>query len=498
MKKIFLSLVTLIVATGLAAQPLVYTPTLKSPLNAADKQMPNVTVSWNAIAGSLSLQYQVQIDTTASFNSPLKIDATQTLLTGYQTSQLLFGTTYYWRVRAIDGDTSYWSEVWNFKVFSQVELSMPSNNATDQEANVELKWKTTINNVTITGVTQFDYQIDTSLSFSSPLLNSGTVASTVFSYKNVELYFGQVYYWRVRAKHALSTSDWTNPNAFTTLDDVTLQTPANNSSNQSLNANMKWKIVGSAISYRYQISPDADFTNVVFDAQTDTNIVQAQMLQFGIKYYWRVRARNLLDTTSWGDANNFTTINTVLLKGPAQNEQNVTTLPTMTWTGQTGIEGYQLQIASDNSFSNPYINSFPASDVTSYQVLKTLASQTTYYWRMRAFSNGGILADTTDWSAVWSFKTGFGTGIDDPSNLAFSLYPNPTTGKTFIRMNLTEAATAQVAIMDLLGKTVLQTVIELKSGYNAQEISTGDLRKGIYMLRLTIDGRTVNQKLIVE
>ncbi|MCK7539621.1 MAG: fibronectin type III domain-containing protein [Marinilabiliales bacterium] len=116
MKKILLSLVTLLVATGLAAQPLVYTPTLKSPENAAEGQMPDVTVSWFAISGSLNLKYQLQIDTTMNFNSTQKVDVVQTLITGFKTDELLFGTTYYWRVRAIDGDTSYWSEVWNFTV----------------------------------------------------------------------------------------------------------------------------------------------------------------------------------------------------------------------------------------------------------------------------------------------------------------------------------------------------------------------------------------------
>jgi hypothetical protein len=498
MKKILLSLLTFIIVTGLAAQPMVYTPALKSPENLADKQMPDVTVSWYAIAGSLNLKYQLQIDTTANFNSPLKISVVQTLITGYQTNKLLFGTTYYWRVRAIDGDTSYWSEIWNFKVFSQMELTKPADGAENQEANAELGWKSTINNVTITGVSQFDYQIDTSQNFDSPLFQGGTVASNVFTHKNTSLRFGTVYYWRVRAKHTNSTSDWTTPFSFTVLDKLTLQLPANNAVNQMLDLNLKWKIVGGAVSYGYQIASDEAFTNLVFEAETDTNIVKASFLQFGIKYYWRVRARHMTDTTGWGTPNNFTTINTVILKSPADLEQGVVTQPAMQWTSQTGNVGFQLQIGTDNGFATPFINVLPDAGTTSYQVLKTLASQTTYYWRMRSFSNGGVLADTTAWSTIWSFKTGFGTGIDDPSGNAFSIYPNPAGIMTYLRVNLTESATVSFAVVDLVGKTVLQSVFDLKAGNNVQEVSLGDLKKGIYIVRLTLNGRTLNQKLIKE
>ena len=498
MKKILLSLVTLLVAAGLSAQPLVYTPTLKSPVNAADKQMPDVTVSWYAIAGSLNLKYQLQIDTTMAFNSTQKISVVQNLITGYKTNELLFGTKYYWRVRAIDGDTSYWSEVWNFTVFPTVELNQPSNNATDKDANTDIVWKSTINNVTMTGVTQFDWQLDTALTFDSPLFEEGSTPATVFSHKTQELRFGTVYYWRARVKHAKSTSAWADPFSFTTLDKVTLQTPANNAVNQSLDVNMKWKLVGGALAYTYQIATDDAFTNLVVENSTDTNVVKASMLQFGVKYYWRARARHLTDTTGWSTPSNFTTINTVILKSPANSEQNVITLPGMQWTAQTGIAGFQLQIATDNGFANPYVNAFPDPDKTIYQVTKVLASQTNYFWRMRAFSDGGILADTTDWSETWSFKTGFGTGIDDPSGYSFSVYPNPASNSTFVRVNLPEGVHATFVIVDLLGKQVLQQEFDLRAGHNLQEINLADLRKGIYITRLTMNGKTLNQKLIVE
>lgn len=498
MKKIFLSLVTLILATGLSAQPLVYTPALKSPVNAAIKQMPNVTVSWYAIAGTLNLQYQVQIDTSANFDSPLKIDHVQSLLTGYTTDKLLFGTQYFWRVRAIDGDTSAWSEIWNYTVFSTVELNTPPDGVAGKDPNTNLVWKNTVNNVTITGVEEFDYQLDTTTDFNSPALEAGTVASTVFTYSATDLRFGTTYYWRVRAKHANSICDWTTPFSFSVLDEVTLKSPANNASDQNLDCILKWDIVVGALTYIYQISVDADFTSLLVETETDSNAVYSSMLRFGTDYYWRVCARHLTDTSGWSTSRKFTTIDEVALVSPANNATGISTLPLMSWEEITGIAGYQLQISADNSFATPYIDFSPDYDATSYQVIKALAAQTKYYWRMRAMSNGGVLADTSQWSTVRSFTTGFGIGIDDPQAAGFSLSPNPASGSTSVRATLPEDATVQFELIDLLGKTVRSGIFQMKAGYNVQDIRLDGLKSSIYVARLTVNGKTLYQKLIVE
>jgi len=230
MKRSLLSILFLVIVSVLIAQERVYTPTLKSPENNGINQMPNVTISWYAITGSLNLMYQVQLDTTMLFNSPLKVDTTQLLLTGYTAHELLFGQVYYWRVRAIDGETSGWSETWNFTVFNTVELSKPDANAVDQDPNVSIVWLGTItpNKKPITGITHYDYQIDTDTNFNSPNLIAGTTGITVLKVPTINLYFGQKYYWRVRAGHHLGNSSYCPYRMFTVIDKFTLQTPANN------------------------------------------------------------------------------------------------------------------------------------------------------------------------------------------------------------------------------------------------------------------------------
>lgn len=490
-------------AIGLMAQTDVYTPTLKFPADGATNMIPNLIVSWNAIAGSTNLQYQVQIDTTLNFNSPLLVDTTQVLLTGYRTHELFFGQRYFWRVRAIDeGQTSYWSTVWNFVIFTDVTLSKPANNQTDQHPNVNIEWKNTVNqngtNVVITGIRFWDYQYDSVSTFDSPALKEGTTSYAVLKTSTSNLNFGKTYYYRVRARHNLSTSPWCSPWNFEVVDKLTLQSPNDNATNQMIDVLIKWKNVTGILGYEYQLALDVNFTNIIIQNIVDTNLVRCSLLQFGEKVYWRVRARQIHDTSSWSNARNFTVINTVVLKSPADASLNNELKPKLSWNTQSGISGFQLQVDSLNNFTNPFVDTKAEAKDVSYTLSKSLAMQTTYYWRMRVFSDGGEMADTSDWSAPWSFVTIGPQGIDEPGLAWFSVYPNPASEKLTIKVDVSESKTIQVAIVDLIGKTLLTREILLSSGVNTKEISLENINKGVYILRITSDGQTFNRKVIVD
>ncbi len=498
MKKVLFGLIFVVISLGMTAQTLVYTPALETPVDSATDQMPDVVLNWHAVTGTTNLQYQMQMDTSANFDSPLLVDVTQTLLTGYQTGNLLFNTMYYWRVRAIDGSTSSWSEVWEFTVFNTVTLYKPSNNASNQVSNVDLRWRNKLNSIDVTGVEFFNYQADTSMNFDSPLLIAGTVNGDVFIVATEWLRFGGHYYWRVQAGHSASTGDWTEPFEFDVLDAVILSSPKNNATDQVLDVLLKWKAVGGILSYCYQIAADENFNNLIFSGETDLLQIKAEFLMFGIDYWWRVRVRHQHDTSTWGEPRKFTSINTVLLSSPSSNQINVLTKPTMIWSAQTGITGYQLQIATDIGFTDLFYDIMPDPDVHSVKVTKKMEPQTDYFWRMRAFSDGGATADTTDWSDPWKFTTGFAQGIGDQKPAAFRIYPNPASGQAFMKIRVQESTEAQCKVIDLLGKTVLEQEISLNMGENIQAINLDNVRQGIYIIRLTIDGETMNQKLVVE
>jgi hypothetical protein len=501
MKRSLLSFLFLILATVLFAQEKVYTPTLKSPDNDGVKQMPDVTISWYAISGTLNLKYEVQLDTTILFNSPLKVDTTQVLLTGYTTRELLFNQKYYWRVRAIDeGLTSGWSEIWNFTVFDAVELSKPDANAVDQDPNVSIVWLNTITTkkVPITGITHYDYQVDTDPNFGSPAMIQGTVGITVLKVPMINLHFGQKYYWRVRAGHGKANSSYSAARNFTVIDNFALQLPTDKSTDVFLNIILKWKNVKGLLAYGCQIARDASFTDLLVESEVDTNFLAAENLKFGQTYYWRVRGRHMTDTSSWSTAFSFTTISTVILKAPNDLQQDVALKPIFQWTKQTGIVCYEIWMDSLQNFSNPILKFKPAATDVQYQMSKTLKTQTTYYWKMRAYSSSGITADTSDWSPVWSFVTTTSTGLPENSSVPFRIYPNPASVKIFIKIDSREATTIQVELIDLLGKRLIERSMDLTVGQNVKEIGLENITNGIYMVRMTMNGNIVNQKIIVD
>ncbi len=155
MKRIFTITLLLLISGLLSAQLRIYTPELVSPIGNADNQEPGVTLDWKPVTGdSLEIKYEVLAGTDPSFaDSVIHIFTTYS---AYTCTELIFGTTYYWKVRATDGyDTSFWSDVGVFTTTSHVYLSYPANYSSDLNPVLSVKW------YEMNGPISFELQIDT-------------------------------------------------------------------------------------------------------------------------------------------------------------------------------------------------------------------------------------------------------------------------------------------------------------------------------------------------
>ena len=88
MKKI-LSAFFILLAVSVSAQDRIYAPTLAAPANSAVNLPIDVLLDWNPV--STATQYEVNLDTSASFSNP------QNAIVAYsawQSSYLLFGQVY--------------------------------------------------------------------------------------------------------------------------------------------------------------------------------------------------------------------------------------------------------------------------------------------------------------------------------------------------------------------------------------------------------------------
>ncbi len=166
-----------------------------------------LTVYWNSVTGAD--HYILEWDTAATFNSPLFATFTASGASVYITeAELQYGTTYYWRVCAINSnapDTSGWSTVWRFTTPYQLTtgptLISPANDSSDIDFQsvLALQWDELDN------VSGYRYQVSTSSDFST-LFAQGTTAQTTASIHNLRP--AATYYWRVQGYNGVGNSVW--------------------------------------------------------------------------------------------------------------------------------------------------------------------------------------------------------------------------------------------------------------------------------------------------
>ncbi|MGV6861149.1 MAG: hypothetical protein ACWA41_05225, partial [Putridiphycobacter sp.] len=231
MKKIFLlGLISALSFAGFSWT----SPSLASPTDGGSTWT-GVTLDWYAVANSDF--YQIELDTTSNFNSPIKYTNLKSYIntsssnsdTREYVEDLFFGQTYYWRVRAMSGtDTSAWVSR-SFITRDYVTLNTPTDGSSIWTGRT-FDW------YAHKGVDFYEIEVDTTTAFNSSVLLSASNAYINTSSSNSDtrqyfedLYFGQTYYWRVRAINGVDTSAW-EMQSVVTRDYVTLNTPTDGSS----------------------------------------------------------------------------------------------------------------------------------------------------------------------------------------------------------------------------------------------------------------------------
>lgn len=330
--------------------------------------------------------------------------------------------------------------------------------------------------------------------FSSPIAHTYTIPDTILTTTIINLPFGAQFFWRMRAKHSLSTSPWSGARSFNVQAKVILDKPSDGSVGQNLDVLLKWKKYSNLVTYEIEIDDNPAYSAPISLASTDISI-NAVQLKFGIKYYWRVRALHVSGTSAWTDSWTFTTSNNVTLVSPANGAVNVPLSPPLTWTAITGIAGYEVQFNENNDFTAPMISAMVPDSVSSFFVPIVLEKDADYFWRVRAV-NG---LDTSAWSSVWSFTTIPPVGIDEQGlGERLAVYPNPAEYTLYLQLLNKQKTSLEFRIYDLVGKTVLKQNIQLDSGNRTVPIDVSSLQEGIYLIRMSDMENVFTKKLVIK
>ncbi len=487
MRKIYLTLLAFCAVIVLKASPDIYAPELVAPANNATGIFPNVELDWTAVTGQLGLYYEVQLDTTDAFANPVLFT---TELTNKKMSMLLFNQNYYWRVRAVDGSgASDWSETRHFTIINTITLKRPANNAVNVNPNVEIQWND------LPGATHLDYQLDTTATFDSPLMSITSIVNNTTKTNAANLYFGYVYKIRMRARHDLDTSAWSDTWTFTVVNSMTLKRPADASTGADVNPIFEWTKIDGITKYQIHLSTDPNMNQYdSYNVTKNLTKISPDTLLFNTLYYWRMAAIHELDTLI-SAVQSFTTINKPTLVAPSNNATNIILQPTLEWQKMNGLISFQLDLANNAQFNNKFTYYINDGGGNKFKVpIHVLDSNNVYYWRVRAISS----RDTSNYSDTWNFKC-ITLGDEDAIALrtGVNIYPTPSNGKVTIKLKNTFNGMAMVEVYDLLGTLRLTSNAQFSAGI-LKDYYLNDLNNGIYMMSIIIDGKRYTSKLIIQ
>jgi hypothetical protein len=79
-----------------------------------------------------------------------------------------------------------------------------------------------------------------------------------------------------------------------------------------------------------------------------------------------------------------------------------------------------------------------------------------------------------------------------------SVYPNPASSFTDVKLSVEQVAKTTFAISDLAGREVYRQEKLLVAGFNTTTLRFGDLKAGVYILNINNENGSLSRKLIVE
>ncbi len=398
-------------------------PALLSPSTGTTNVKAGLTLDWDS--HYYITAYDWQLDTVATFTSTAKRQGNTTYIntsngnndTQVTLGDLYYGKTYYWRVRSRNNvDTSAWTTAWTFTVTATgPALLSPSTGTTNVKAGLTLDWDSHYY------VTAYDWQLDTVATFTSTAKRQGNTTYINTSNGNNDtqvtlgdLYYGKTYYWRVRSRNNVDTSEWTTPWTYTvTLYGPTLYSPTNGQINVSTSGvTLDWDSHYYVLKYQVESDTTPHFNSTLLvhsdktyintsGSNTDTQSSLTSLLSNTV-YYWRVRSMNNVDTSEWTPVWAFNTGSAPAIAptliSPSNYATNIAVAgTTLQWSTVVNATQYIYQFDDNSQFTSP------ASNTQTSLTLSTgsLLSSTTYYWRVRAANSSG----NSPWSATWQFTT---------------------------------------------------------------------------------------------
>lgn len=265
-------------------------------------------------------------------------------------------------------------------------------------------------------------------------------------------------------------------------------------------SNFYWSHIDDAVLYNIEVSTDTAFSNIVYGRNVVTDSVKISGLNPHTSYYWRIKANNGGHESSYFAVYSFTTgTEPVPLIEPANGDTGIIRNPVCVWNSVPYANTYDLFVYKSLVFSasNLVYQQTGISDTT--QQLPVLNPNTTYYWRVRGVEAGA----PGFFSSVFSFKTGNTVGIDESSDGVKQMridrvYPNPANDRLNVSITVLRPGAIEISLMSMSGVCVYQSVESSTQLQNEYSLDIAKLKRGIYMLCISMNNHEERIKVEIN
>ena len=369
-------------------------PALNDPGQSVDTGT-EYSVSWNSVAGAES--YTIEEATSVTFAGATQQEVTETSVS--ITHDVDDYTTYYYRVRTNTGaGSSGWSDAVDMVVLPETvidpgELAIPI--VTDPGSSVSTGTEYTVSWTTVEGATSYTLEEDVSPAFDSAVTQEVDVTSSNMVHTVDE---ETIYYYRVRANDAESSSDWSNISDIIVKPDIVveLSAPVLTDPGASVLSDeeytLTWTAVENGVSYTVEEATSMAFDDAVSQDVTETSAVFSHTVTASTGYYYRVRVNSTDESSDWSNAADM-----LIIAPDSQLE-----IPLVTVTSNTVLSGEEYSVSWDAvPDATMYIVMETGSDAldspaqyltsdTSMTFMHDVAIQTEYGYQVRALGDNTI------------------------------------------------------------------------------------------------------------
>ncbi len=365
---------------------------------------------------------------------------------------------------------------------------------------VKLIWTTSV------GATAYDVYRNGSLWFSnaaSPYINTTNVAA------------GTTYTYTVKAKNA-STTQTSNSNGVQSVVAKNCSTPTPGTFTLTATPlcidgtsqnKLTWTASANATAY------DIYRNNVLYyENVTGTTWTNSYAITAGTTYTYSVKAKNSTSTQTT-NSNGTQTIKAVACVPGAFN---ITVTPdcsgtasrmNITWTTSANATAYDIY---RNGNATPY-----AQDITGNQFLNTwgITAGSTYTFRVVAKNNLGTTNNSNGTISKVAINCASGIANNDFTPISkndelvankifisneINIYPNPTNGEFFLKIDNTLDRIVAIDVFNLTGQNVYsKTSNSVEEAIN-ENINIKELPTGIYIVKIAVDGKEYNKKIVKQ